>query len=74
MPTKNLEIRQFDKGKSTYLFFRYKDDKNKNYEYQVYKLMAAEKAARDLGAPESISGRKSRLNTREKCAWVFAKK
>lgn len=64
-----LEIRQFKLNK-TYLFCRYWDDKNNNWEYQVYELVKSKSAARELGAPDfSDSG--SELNTRKMCDWVF---
>ncbi len=68
-----MEIRQFESGNKTYIFHRYKDDKNKNYEYQVYQLVNSITAAKNLGAPERIPGRESKLNSREMCDWVFDK-
>jgi hypothetical protein len=72
MPKTKLEIRQFtSSSNNTYLFYRYWDDKNKNWEYQVYELVQSMGAARDLGAPDKSDLRKTNLNTREMCDWVF---
>ena len=65
MPTPKLFIRQYKaKDGATYIFHRYWDDHNNNYEYQVYKLVEAKDATRNLGAPEIG-------NTRQMSDWVW---
>ena len=72
MPTPKLFVRQYKaKDKKVYIIYRYKDDKNKNYEYQIYELVESRNAAQNLGAPKRQVGRKSELNTREMCDWVW---
>jgi hypothetical protein len=72
MPNPKLQVRQFtSNGGKTFLFYRYWDDKNNNWEYQVYELVQSMQAARDLGAPDKLPSRPSNLNTREMCDWVF---
>ncbi|WP_192820710.1 hypothetical protein [Rufibacter sp. LB8] len=72
MPAPKMEVRQFvSDSNNTYLIYRYKDDANNNYEYQVYQLVQGKESARYLGAPERIPGRESDLNTREMCDWIF---
>lgn len=72
MPKSNLQIRQFQStNNKTFIFYQYKDDKNNNFEYQVYELVEGAKAARELGAPDNIPNRESKLNTREMCDWIF---
>lgn len=67
MPTSKLSIKQFTaKDGKTYMFYRYWDDHNNNYEYQVYELVTAKKVARKLGASE-----KNGPNTRKMCDWVW---
>lgn len=75
MPSPKLQVRQFTSDTNkTYIFYRYWDNNNKNFEYQVYELVQSRNAARDLGAPDQHSGRISELNTREMCDWVFKNK
>lgn len=65
MPTPKLFTKQFqDKDGRTYLFFRYWDNHNNNYEYQVYELRIAKDVSRTLGSPELN-------NSREMCDWVW---
>ncbi len=75
MANSNLEIRQLknDAGE-VFVFYRYKDDKNNNFEYQVYKLVESKDVARSFGIDEFPSGRKTGLNSREMCDELFKQK
>lgn len=65
MPTPKLFVRQYqDKNGNTYMIYRYWDNHNNNYEYQVYQLVQAKQIARNLDSPELN-------NTREMCDWVW---
>jgi hypothetical protein len=65
MPTQKLFVRQYrDKGGNNYLFYRYWDNHNNNYEYQVFQLVQAKNVARELGSPELS-------NTRQMSDWVW---
>jgi hypothetical protein len=65
MPTPKLFVRQYrTRDGKTYMFHRYWDNHNNNYEYQVYELKVAKNAARTLGAPEVG-------NSRQMCDWVW---
>ena len=65
MPTPKLFTRQYrDENGRTYIFYRYWDNHNKNYEYQVYELVEAKDVARHLGSPELN-------NSRQMCDWVW---
>jgi hypothetical protein len=68
MAKAKLEVFQKkSKNGNTYLIYRYYDDKNKNYEYQTYKLVQSKSVAREMGISDLIKGRKTPLNTREMC-------
>ncbi len=72
MPTPKLFTRQYKtEGGKIYMFFRYFDDHNNNYEYQVYELVIAKKAARTLGALDINEDSDAELNTRRMCDWVW---
>jgi hypothetical protein len=72
MPTPKLFTRQYKtKDGKVYIFFRYIDDHNNNFEYQVYELVIAKKAARSLGAPDVNEDSDAELNTRRMCDWVW---
>ncbi len=62
-----LQVRQFKKGKNIYLVYRYSDDKNKNFEYQTYKLIEHTEMLDDFNIYSRKEGRKSNLNSRERC-------
>lgn len=65
MPTPKLLVKQFkDKNNKVYLMYRYWDDNSNNFEYQVYELVTAKEASRNLGSPE-------KSNTRQMCDWVW---
>lgn len=68
-----LEIYQISSDKNTYLIHRYFDDKNNNYEYQIYKLVQSKGVAREFGIMDVMSGRKSKLNAREMCDKLLKK-
>lgn len=71
MPTPKLFIKQVKtKDGKVYIFHRYRDDHNNNYEYQVYELVIAKKAARELGAPD-INDNNTEQNSRQMCDWVW---
>lgn len=65
MPTPKLFSKQFQLNGDTYLVYRYMDDGNNNYEYQVYKLVKSKEVARELGVSDLKDGRKTKLTTRE---------
>jgi hypothetical protein len=65
MATPKLEVYQLMLDKDTYLVHRYKDDKNKNYEYQIYKLAEGKSVAKEFGISDSLPNRKFKLSTRE---------
>jgi hypothetical protein len=71
MPTPKLFVRQF-RGidNKIYVFHRYIDDHNDNYEYQVYELVVAKKVARRLGAPDQNEADTAQ-NSRQMCDWVW---
>ena len=72
MPFPKLQIRQFKSVENdVFIFYRYWDNHNKNFEYQVYKLVRSSDAALALGASKTKNSRPSDLNTREMCNWVF---
>jgi len=71
MAVPKLFTKQFKTDDATYMVFRYRDDGNNNYEYQVYKLVDASNVAGQLGAPSTKPNRKSNLNTREMWDWVW---
>ncbi len=65
MPTPKLFTKQYkDQNGRTYIFFRYWDNHNNNYEYQVYELKEAKGITRNLGSPELS-------NSRQMCNWVW---
>jgi hypothetical protein len=72
MPTPKLFVRQYKSpdGK-VYMFHRYWDNHNNNYEYQVYELVVAKKVARKLGAPDIPEGLDAQQNSRRMCDWVW---
>ncbi len=68
MGSPKLQVYQLEsKTGNTYLVYRYFDDKNKNYEYQTYKLVQSKEVARDFGILDTKEGRKTPLNAREMC-------
>lgn len=68
MANPKLEIfQETSPSGNTYLIYRYFDDKNDNYEYQIYKLVQSKSAARDFGISDRKGVRKSALNSREMC-------
>ena len=72
MPTPKLFIRQYKtEDDKVYLIHRYVDDHNNNHEYQVYELVIAKQAARNLGAPDVNEGGNAQLNSRAMCDWVW---
>jgi hypothetical protein len=73
MAKPKLEIYQISSDKNTYIINRYLDDKNNNYEYQIYKLVQGKAVAREFGIKDFISGRKSKLNAREMCDKLIEK-
>jgi hypothetical protein len=73
---KKLEVYQTttDDGKKTYLIYRYWDNHNNNFEYQIYKLESnTKKVIREFGISENKLGRKSKLTTREMCDKLIEK-
>lgn len=75
MPTPKLEVRHYKSAKGqVFMVYRYYDDKNKNFEYQVYELVQTKKAMRLLGIEEFKKGRKEPLNAREMGDDLFEKK
>ncbi len=70
MPTPKLFVRQYNVNDKTYMFHRYWDDHNQNYEYQVYELVIAKKVARSFGAPD-VNGNNTDQNSRQMCDWVW---
>lgn len=71
MPTPKLFVRQFQSADGkTYVFHRYIDDHNQNYEYQVYELVIAKQVARKLGAPDTNQNN-TEQNSRQMCDWVW---
>ncbi len=67
MPTPKLFVRQYKASNGKiYMFHRYWDDHNNNYEYQVYELVIAKRAARNLGAEDNDGD-----NSRQMCDWVW---
>ena len=68
MNKNKLEIFQrTSKTNNTYMIYRYFDNKNNNYEYQIYKLVQSKPVAREFGVSETKSGRVTKLNSREMC-------
>jgi len=68
------EVFQISSKKNTYIINRYLDDKNKNYEYQIYKLVQSKTVAREFGINDFLNGRKTKLNTREMCDVLIKRK
>ena len=66
-------FQQQSESGNTYLIFRYYDDLNNNYEYQIYKLVQSKAVARDFGVTETKNGRHTPLNTREMCDEMIRK-
>ena len=63
-----LEVYQIiSEQNNTYLVYRYKDDHNNNYEYQIYKLVQSRAVAREMGVSEERENGETPLNTREMC-------
>ena len=73
MANPKLEVYQISSDKNTYLIHRYFDDKNNNFEYQIYKLVQSKGVAREFGIKDSIAGRNSKLNAREMCDKLIEK-
>jgi hypothetical protein len=72
MPTPKLFTKQYkSQNGKTYIFFRYIDDHNNNHEYQVYELVIAKQAARNLGASDLNDEGNAELNSRRMCDWVW---
>ena len=57
-----------------YLVMRFKDDKNKNWEYHVYAEVIASDVAQEFSIVKKREGRKSELNTRERLDILWNKK
>lgn len=57
----------------TYIIHRYYDDKNANYEYQIYELVNSMAAAKECGISDKREGRVAPLNTREVCDLLIKK-
>ena len=57
----------------TYIIHRYYDDKNSNYEYQIYELVNSKAAANECGISDIKEGRAAQLNTREVCELLIKK-
>lgn len=69
-----MEIFQIkSKSGSKYIIFRFYDNHNKNYEYEIYKAVKSKDAARAFGVPDNIDGRESNLNSREMCNRLIEK-
>lgn len=67
MPKLKLEIIQaVSPSKNTYLIHKF-DDGNTKDGYQIYKLVQSMEVAREFGISDFVSGRKTKLNTREMC-------
>ena len=73
MAKPKLEVYQISSKKNTYLIYRYKDDKNKNFEYQIYKLVKSIPVAKEFGIKDNKPGRKTKLNAREMCNELIKK-
>lgn len=73
MAKPRLEVYQISSEKNTYLVHRYFDDKNDNFEYQIYKLVQSKSVAREFGIKDLVPGRKSKLNAREMCDKLITK-
>ncbi len=73
MAKPKLEVYQIESAKNTYIVHRYKDDKNKNYEYQIYKLVESKAVTREFGISDSLPNRKNKLNSREMCDKMIEK-
>ena len=61
------------KSNKTYIIHRYYDDKNANYEYQIYELVNSMAAAKECGISDIKEGRVATLNTREVCDLLIKK-
>lgn len=61
------------KSNKTYIIHRYYDDKNANYEYQIYELVNSMAAAKECGITDIKEGRDAKLNTREVCDLLIKK-
>lgn len=71
MPTPKFFVRQYKSADDkTYMVYRYWDDHNKNYEYQVYELVIAKEVARKLGAAD-LNENNVEQNSRRMCDWVW---
>ncbi len=57
----------------TYIIHRYYDDKNANYEYQIYELVNSMAAPKECGITDIKEGRAAKLNTREVCDLLIKK-
>ncbi len=73
MANPKLEVYQITSDKNTYLIHRYFDDKNNNFEYQIYKLVQSKNVAREFGIKDNVAGRNSKLNAREMCDKLIEK-
>ena len=73
MAKPKLEVYQLESDENTYLVHRYKDDKNKNYEYQIYKLVQSKAVAREFVISDTRNNGKSNLNAREMCDKLIEK-
>lgn len=52
MKRTKLEIYSIDSEESSYIIHRYWDNANKNYEYQIHKLVQSKEVAREFGIPD----------------------
>lgn len=71
MPTPKLFFKQLSsESDNNYLFLKYWDNKNNNWEYQVYQLAMAKPVCREFGAPE-LNESGGYNNSRVMCDWVW---
>lgn len=68
MIRQKLKVTQITSKKgNTFLVYGYWDDKNNNYEYQIYKLVEIKDVAREFDITDKVSNRSTILNSREMC-------
>jgi hypothetical protein len=73
MKKSKLEIYTVKSENNNYIIHRYFDDANKNYEYQIYRLVNSTEVAREFGIQEFTEGRITKLSSREMCDKLITK-